>query len=698
MKSIALTLLALCLAALPAGAQFQRRVTVSGLSTAGTSFTLDITNTSLTRSIPFGPLATDYTATAMAGLMIAGINADYKSHGYTGFIAYALTKADGRSELESTFVIQSDFEITDIAIGPPGGGASAPRAPGIAFNPNFIDQQSDVGTPYLGDQVGHPNANLTLNGVDPSVNHFRRVEVLLSPLTGGGLDLAISGLPNMPILLAGGSYADGITQSPNGVFALYFGTTDQQTWDIGTPNPVPGGLPLNTFIVADGIFGGSSNPGLDAFFHTDGAGNFVFPTFPIPVSADGFSGDGFQAILPDPSLPAPHLRFTQAAHPVYRIGRERQFLTSSDGFSLVDFLPGQTFDFYGVTAATQVNVFENGLMTFGNQMPTLGGATVDVLNQLGGDPAIYVNWADWAFASMGPTPLDGIRVYEFGDEIRFAWGGGPLPFGHANDGDSAFFECVLRLTDPVAPRPDAGAIRFDFVALDPASVSANDSVIGVSPGGLTTVTPPNLDLGLSRITPVAGAPLLEQSFASSFAASVLPTASGVLPQYSNGSGWSGRILDVFPPVGTGPLPDRHVSIASDTRPDDFRAVRSGFDQISAAGGAGQSLELVGWFRYAFDFASLPQVAVVLDATGQFFNPTPLNLTAVGQGPENLLGPTVPVFLPAPGFRSYEQVQVSVPDPASFLPVGLALPIAVDIDVVFADGTTIRVPGGVTINP
>jgi hypothetical protein len=696
MKALVLSLCALALVLGTAHAQFERRVTVDGVSTAGSSFTLDITSLTDSRSIPMGPLLTDYTASAMAALMVNAINDDFRANGNTGFEAQRYKKADGRTKISETFLITSSSLITDISIGPSGGVGTAPRAPGLAFNPTLIDQESDQPTPFLGTQLGHPNADLRLNGLDPALNHFREIEVMLDPLVGGTLNLQVSGLPNVPIMLIGGPYGDGFSASPNGVFALFAGTTFQQTLDIGTPNPA-GGLPLNLFTVADAIFN-TGDPGLNPFFFTDATGTFNI-THVVPPTVNGFSADGFQAILPDPAMPAPGLRFTQAAHPIYRFGRETEVLLSSDGLAQVNFLPGMSFDFYGALGQTQINVFENGLLTFGGSPPPLGGAQVDIASQLQGDPAIFANWANWQFPQFMGTPVEGVRIYEFGDEIRFAWGFGQGAFGHANDSDVARFECVLRLTDMLNPRPDAGAIHFDFPQLDPNATSQNDSVVGISPGAGGSLAG-NFDLGLNRIAPTPAAPLLEQSLRGGTSASVIALASGLAPFYSNGTGWNQRSIDFFAPTGTGPFFDRYVSIPNEARPDDAIGLRPGADQISLSAGGAQVLELIGYFLYAYTRNGAPLIQVTLDPAGSVLSQSQTLLPGpVGQSlNDDRLGAAVVTFPPSAGFRSYEQMRFQAPDLSAFIPAGTTLPVVLDIEVSFPGQAPILIPGAVTIAP
>lgn len=702
MKSLVLMLgvIAIAVASTFAQASFQRKVTVSGLSTAGSAFTLDITSSTDSRSIPMGPLVVDYTASAMASLMVSAINDDYRANGNTGFEAFRIKKADERTEISETFVITSSSLITDIAIGPSGGAVSAPRAPGIAFNPILIDQEADQPTPYLGSQFGHPNANLRLNGLDPAINHFRKVEVLLDGAGFGDLNLEINGLPNVPIMFLGGPYGDGFTTSPNGVFALYAGSPDQQTLDIGVPNP--GGGPPNLQVIADGIFNLGADPGLNAFFQTNASGNFTFPTFTVQVTP-GFSGDGFQAILPDPSLPAPGLRFTQAVQPVYDTGRRREIVVNSDGVAQISFLPGNTFDFYSLVGEPQINLFENGFLTFGTASPPQGGATVDVFNQLQADPSIFVNWADWQLPALMGGGFEGVDVYEFGDEIRFGWGfseNATGAFGHAADSDAARFECILRLRSLLNPAPGSGSISFDFANLDAAATFANDSVIGISPGG-SPLGVANLDLSLNRFAPAAGVPLLEQAVAGgSMPSSVISLSSGLGPNYSNGSGLDGRMLEFFPAPASLPGTAPYASIASEAKPNDVARVRAGADSIQISVGAGQFVELIGYFLYAYDRGGLPQVQVTLDpASSVFNNPVTLAPGAVGQATnDNRLNAAVPTFLPGNGFRSYEQLRLPIPDLSSALIAGVTLPQTVGLTVNFAGRAPIQLPNAITINP
>ncbi|MEE9393665.1 MAG: hypothetical protein V3W41_14275 [Planctomycetota bacterium] len=703
-RYIPLALASLLLASVVANAQFERTVAITGSANSGLSFVLKITSTALTRTIEFGPLETDFSEAAVAALMIEGINDNYSLNGKTGFQARALKKPDTKEKISNGFVVLATSMITEIAIGPSGGTTTAPRAPGVAFNPTFSDFQSDDPTPFLGIQPQNPNARLFLSGHnmiapgDPTEDFFREVEVPMTMAAGGDLGLVmnsgVNAFANIALLV--GPFrpnGDGVYHAPWGDFL-----------EIGIAQPFPA-LPTGNAFLFDGIFAGGP-------FSTDGNGNFSVSNVNFPFAtiaaqqAAGVPHDGFQGLFVDPTMPPLNLAFSAAVVPIYGAGRVRQIPLPTNGSVTIDFLPNMVFEFYGQTY-TEVTAYENGLLTFGPNLVAGGAVAVDpVAVSTSPIPAVFVNWADYDL--VGSTGAVGmLRIYEFENEIRITWGEpGVSSLSHANDIDNAQLEVTLTLQDPMlAPPPAAGTIRMDFL-LDATANEGNDGVVGISPG-LLTAMPVNVDLGLSRFAAGLNEPLLQQATTNSFPTSSLNVVSGGVAAYSNGSGWNRRSITFYPPTfsGLGPAMDRYHSVPERSRPDDFAGVVGaavGGNQLSNSAPALQSLALIGYFQFVFDTLGAPQVTIELvDPTGTFFaNPFPLTPSALAVGPDQAdLIPSAVTTIPIPsGFRDFEVLQVSAMAPLTVVAVP-AGGVPLDLAVTFPGfAAPIIIPNAVTLVP
>ncbi|MCA9323122.1 MAG: hypothetical protein KDB53_20445, partial [Planctomycetes bacterium] len=261
-----MTLTAILWAAIASGvaAQFSATIGVTGTTLAGTTFTLRLqASPTYTRDIDFSGLTTDHSALAMASLMTAKINTDYRKNENTGFQAENPMKADGKSKFDATFELHCTVPITDVLVGALGNPTTGiPRPPGVAQNPNIFNFQSSHGLfPFQGAQVGQTNANMTVDAIDPALDFRRRIEhVIGEPFT-----LQISSGPNGNagfFLLAGPLFHGALMLPITGDFI-----------DLGIPTG-PASAPLGISVLGDGI---SSLTGSlwDSLFRTDGAGAFT---------------------------------------------------------------------------------------------------------------------------------------------------------------------------------------------------------------------------------------------------------------------------------------------------------------------------------------------------------------------------------------------------------------------------------------
>lgn len=646
------------------GQALVRTVGVNGTTLAGTSFTMEIdASPSYVRTIDFVGLETDYSPAAMAELMLLKINEDYRDNGKTGFVASNVNSRPESKEFDSTYVITCTAPIVGISVGMLGNpSVPIPRAPGVAFNPNIITFDANNPIPFQGPQPDQANATFSMNGEIPTFDLFRRVKVL----TQTTVNFNVSSLPNVnqPLLMMGGIFNPGAYQAPWGDFL-----------DIGTY--AGGAIPPDIQVIGDGI---TPQTIFDAFFRTNSAGDFDINIF-VTSNFAGVQGFAYQCLVLDPTNMPLALRLTNAVTPSFDTGQRFSFTPPSNGSVEVPFTPGFTFDFYGSTYSSAF-VHEDGFLTFGAQ--GLLGNAIDPNAALNGQPAIFVNWADWDLAGSQ------IDVFQFGDEMRFSWGNQNLPITHNGEGDAAYFTSVLRLTRPTFTSLDAGGILLDHVQLDRVSLTNNDAIVGITPGFGLDTNPVSRDLGGLRFgNGIQSSLLLQHNSAGGFA-SQLGVASGAPQIYHNGSGVAGRDLAFFPPNSAGIQANKPFAIPSNPNPDDVQGI-VGPNTLSASGGAGQALLFSGYFRYLFSGPTMAQV--ILDPIGAAgFGPVPLQIQSI-MDPQAIGFPVTSVPL-QPGFRSFEGLNVVVS--TALPPVGGST--LVDVLFIFGDGGTFLLPGAVNIMP
>ncbi|MCB9832734.1 MAG: hypothetical protein H6807_09690 [Planctomycetes bacterium] len=667
MRPPLLLLLCLLAAAATAPAQYTKIVGVSGTTSAGTSFTLEIDAApSYVRTLDFVNLPVEYSPVAMAQLLSETIQDDYYANGKTGFRAGKVTSVEGE-EFDATFEIRCAAPINQIRVGMLGNpNVPLPRAPGVAFNPSITNYDADLPTPLLGPQPSHPNARFTINGQDPSTDFFRRARVRTNTVMNWRVSTGSN--PNQWVTILGGPYNPGILTANWGDYM-----------DIGTL-PYVGGLPGGIFVIGDGIFqtGGGF---LSSFFQSDSAGNFDL-SITVPPHFAG-AHVGLQALVVDPTTTAPNLRFTNAIDVEFDEGQDFLITPPASGFVPVTFSAGRTFDFYGATYSG-LFVHEDGFVSFGT--PGAASTQVDPVLALGGSPAVYVNWADWDLSASA------IRVREFGSRLIIDWGDPGMPVSHQGDLDQAWFSAQFVLDRPLVTNADAGAILIDLDELDPMAAGGNDALVGISPGlGLDPMATA-FDLGELPFGGATASAILYQSNRSGTAASDLSVPSGGPPVYRNGSKLGRRDFGFFPArPGAGPLSNRPFAIPSAPNPEDLQAV-VGQNALFLSGPGGQPLLLSGYFKYLFTNLSTIMPAVILDPTGSAgLGPYLLQIDGVLSTEPSLGGlPNLPLV---PGFRNWEGLRVSTP--GQLPPVA---PGPVDLAVSFGDGSVLTLPGAVQIMP
>lgn len=646
------------------GAQaMERTVGVIGTTLAGTSFTLEIDALpTYLRSIDFVMLETDYSPAAMAELMVLKIEENYRDNKETGFRASNVNTKPKNKEFDATFVISCSVPINRIRVGALGNpSVPIPRAPGVAFNPNIITFDANFPVPFQGPQPNQPNATMAINGVIPTFDLFRREKVLTNEL----MTMSVSSVPNVnvPFALLAGVFNPGVFQAPWGDFL-----------DIGSYNG--GAVPTDLQVLADGITPG---PGiLDAFMRTDFTGNWQISLVPPPI-LNGVVGFAYQTLVYDPTNAPLALRLSNAVQPLFNTGQRFAFTPPVDGAAEIPFTPGFTFDFYGATY-TSAFVHENGFITFGG--PGALGNVVDAAGALAGQPAVFVNWADWDLTGSQ------VEVFQFGDEMRLAWGNPATPVSHTGELDAAEFTCILKLNQPLIQSLDAGGILLDHTVLDAGSLSRNDALVGITPGMGLDMNPVSRDLGSLQFGGNGASSLLLQHNAVGAFATRLNVASGADQIYHNGNGLSGRDLAFFPANAAGVEAGKPFAIPSSPNPNDVQAI-IGPNILFSGGPMPQTLRVSGFFRYLF--SGLPGPTVVLDPAGNAgIGPYPLQISGIMHG--SSIGLPVPSIMPQPGFRDFEAIDVDATAPLP--PVGS--PITVDLEVTFPTGAQFILPGAVTI--
>ena len=642
-------LLLIMLLAAPSMGQFTRIVGVTGTSQAGTSFALTIDAAPLIETIDFLSLAVDYSPLAMAQLMVLRINEHFRDDGRIGFEASLPLEATGKSKYDATFVLNSPNPINSIIVGTIGGpGAPAPKTPGIGFNPNLVDHQGTVNSPWRAPNPGdQATAQLRINQQNPALDFFRNVKVMIDPgLAPSPLDFEFSTGPNtdMGILFLTGPLNLGLFQTPWG-----------DVLDLGNGGTAANPALRNITIIADGIAQSTGNA-IDAFFRTglNNPATYNF-TLGVPPMMQGSNGPAFQAIVTDPSNSLP-LRTTQVGNAVFEFGREIRIPIGSDGVAPVTLaVPGRSFDFYG-QAYTQAFVHENGVLTF--QPPGVFPAApslVDPSFALNDAPNILVNWGDWDLSSATAQQPASIELHSFGDEFRISWGDADNPISHFGDGDRGYFELTL-IASSAIPSANAGAIMIDYGRLDGVAARGNDSVIGISPGMGLDPQARSRDLGRPQIADSTFGALLgqENRFGTLTAVNALPVGASVggpAQVYSNGSAMSSRILGFYPPTGVQQPLNRYTSLSTDAKPDDFIGVAPGTPNLSVNPQAGgETIVLVGYFRFLDATSQAPAFVGVQNSSGQT-----AALSIVGVMDDS---GTVPNAVPvAPGFRDFEGLVV-----------------------------------------
>ena len=690
MKIATFAMIVVFLSAAISSAQLTRTVGITGSAEAGTSFTLQVEAVAPGPTIcyDFAALAVDYSAPALAQLIVSEINFDFRANGKMGFEAQNPTSGEG-TKFDATFEILSAQPLDKIRIGMLGMPTlPIPRAPSVSFNPSINDYESQNPGFYVFGNAGHPNANLTINGIDPADDFFRIVD----QIAGETVQIVISSGTNMDrgILLFSGPMSQG------GVYSTPWG----DTVDVGVRGSNDTQLPSAVSILGDGLFNNGGSV-LNAILHTrsQGTAPFTFSlSFSVPLSSAGTTTTGLQAVLSDPTNPPFNLRTTQAGRTRIDVGQRSALVIGSDGVVPVPFITGRTFNFYGIMA-NQAFVHENGLVSFGMSSVPGMGPQIDPVGVNMGVPAIAVNYADWDV--QGSAMGSRLFVKAFGNEIRFQWGQPDAPISHFGDNDSANFECILQLDSDGADPDVSGAILLAFRELDRVNAqNRNESLVGITPGGGLNTSARSLDLGIPRFASQSSGSLLDQdrTFNASQFVSALPVDSSMVPQvYNNGSAWSERTVGFFPPtMDNSPLGNFYYSIASDRNPDDLAgSFQNGMFQrtgvLLAAPTSPQIVTLVGYFQFVYSgTAAGTTPSVVLD---------PNNDT--GQGPITV--PIAGVFdssgfitsqagtsLPVPsGFRDFEGLQF-VNNGVPF-PPGTSIDVAINFGVTVIPSTTVLLP-------
>ncbi len=671
--------LLLLLAATTIG-QFRQTIGISGLTSASSSFTLRLEALpTFQRDIDFVSLPTDYPAPAMAELMVNKINNDFRLNGSTGFTASDPVSTEGRGKFDATFILHCTIPITDVRVGTLGNPVTPiPRPPGVAFNPNVFDYNSTttgpgLPPPFIGSQMGLPNANLNVDGLNPDDDFLR----VIQHIVGEPLDLTISSgaNPTAGFFLLAGPFLHGTIQLPiTGDFL-----------DLGIPPTAPGALPTGISILGDGI---SSLTGTfwDQFFVTDPAG---MQTITIGNTA-GFASlrIGIQGGVADPTTPF-GFRLTQAADIDFGIGQRAVLPISTDGVVAVPFAQS-TFTFYGQTY-TQVFVHENGFVAMAPFGPV--GASnnlVDPLSAANDAPAIFVNWADWDLSGTS-----GIEIFEFRDRFVVGWGTVAAPIHHQGDMDLARFECTLLKDSPTGVGvPQSGGILVNLLTLDPLAAGGNDALVGISPGMGMDPSPLNRDLGQNQFAAGPFGSLLQHVNRDGTALSSLAVASGGTPVYANGSTLGGRQFAFFPPGNAGTQGTQYQVVPLQKNPNDVQGVMAPAT-LSQSAGAGQTVVLVGSFQYLLAGTPTGVSPVTLDPAGVAgVGPIPLTVQGIMDDTGTIAAQVGPTFVQPlqPGFRAFEGLVVSLNQPLSAAALGAVLDVQVD----FGDGSSFLLPGAILV--
>ncbi|HGY91844.1 MAG TPA: hypothetical protein ENK43_11805 [Planctomycetes bacterium] len=681
--SIRLTpLLLLILAATTAG-QFKQTIGVSGLTSASSSFTLRLEALpTFQRDIDFTSLPTDYPATAMAELMVNMINDDFRRNGSTGFTASDPVDTEGRGKFDATFILHCTVPITDVKVGMLGNPVTPiPRPPGVGFNPNVFDYNSTatgpgLPPPFIGTQVGLPNASLSVDGLNPDNDFLRRIQHIV----GEPLELGVSSgaNPTAGFFLLAGPFLHGTIQLPfTGDFL-----------DVGIPPTAPGALPTGISILGDGI-GNATGTFWDQLFVTDPSGTQTI----VIGNTGGFASlrIGIQGGVADPTAVPFGFRLTQAADIDFGVGQRAVLPISSDGVVAVPFAQS-TFTFYNQTYS-QVFVHENGFVSMSPFGPVgASNSLVDPLSAANDAPAIFVNWADWDLSGTG-----GIEIFEFRDRFVVGWGTLASPIHHQGDTDLARFECTLLKNSPSGvSSPQSGGILINLLTLDPLAVGGNDALVGISPGMGMDPNPLNRDLGQNQFAAGAFGSLLQHVNRDGTALSNLSVASGGTPVYANGSTLGGRQFAFFPPGNAGPQGTQYQVVPLQKNPNDIQGVAAPAT-LSQSAGAGQTVVLVGSFQYLFSGTPAGVSPVTLDPAGTAgIGPLPLTVVGIMDDTGTISTQVGPTFVQPvqPGFRAFEGLVVSLSQQLPVTAPGAVLDLQVD----FGDGSSFLLPGALLVTP
>lgn len=618
---------------------------------------------------PLSPKSSLNFGSQVAAAINAGFRGNDAFSGYSADVRRSLSPEgktyDATIQISSPVSLKGAFITCPVVMGPPTMACRLGLT-GIAFQPTAADISARVNLAH----PGAPNAQMRIGGVDPAIDGLHRSEVL----TGSPFAISFSSGTNSN---AGIVLAVSSVYNPRNFVLPGIGSLD-----IGLPGFV------DLTVAYDGI-GLTVNPIVSTFFNTGTAGVFNF-TVPTPASMAG-QHMAMQAVLTDVTAPPLFLALTQASDVEFAAGQLATLATGDDGFVPVTFSAGSTFDFYGVTYS-QAFVHADGFVTFGGPSGLTSTGIIDPQAALSQQPAIFVNWSNW---SPGTT-VGGVLLREFGAKARFQWGSAAAPVSHAGLGDQAVFGCTLVLnaapgsTPPSQSEsidqlvanlvPNAGTLFLDYDQLSLApggTLSDFDDLIGISPGLVPApAAVPSLDLREAIELPMGPVPLVSQDDASVTASSSL-LANGAAQRYRNGLSLRGGVIGFHPVLAGGVT--GYTTSSTDAKPDDVR----GADAAVVHRLLPTILTLTGQFRFLFHgngSAVNPTVTIVGNNSGATANVSMLILMGTGGGSGG-----IPVAPPAPGYRNWEGLVVSVPPLTGFL-----LGETATMTVTFASGTAFPV--------
>ena len=388
--------------------------------------------------------------------------------------------------------------------------------------------------------------------------------------------------------------------------------------DIGGPNFT------GISVIGDGI--GFSQGPLDGFFVTDDGfpPQAIPPKFQLAITANAglaATRGALQAIVSDPTAGPLGLDNTEAVDANFVSGQKLVVNPTSTTSAQVPFLPGQVFNFHGVSY-TEVFINANGYINFVNNTGVnSGGFTIDAVSFVNAEPAIAGFMADWE----NTTAPEGILYEESGNHARIAWGdpvAQPGGIRHFFGSDSNNFEIRLELQDVNGANPQDGEFTIDLITIDPTATQQNgDGLIGHTPGGGMIVGgAADIDLhGMQATSP--GFAMIEEHNATGANASVLGyDGAGSQRAYNSIHSWNTQSVTFTPAPGfTIPGDAGYSSVGSALPPDDVTGtLPTGLD---VAGG--QMVTIIGKF-YGFNDAMGNGGSVTFDPNG-----TPLTPLIVG---------------------------------------------------------------------